>query len=175
MSIGGSLKDGLVNYIGIYITPCQKTSPADTTTCTVVTSDGMGGLMNVDLDPAPNPLNPLDPAVIAAATLASAVTSEFLRDYTVSLGQIQDSPGLEDFDKPLIRNLIFTDGIKVDLVSHSEYRFHFSEVQVITTSGFVTKHQTTTKGLTLDSESYLVRGRNFFDTTPTLYEINGVL
>lgn len=119
--------------------------------------------MSVDLDPAQNPLNPFDPAVFMAAGIANQVTQEFFRDFSVSFGQIEDSPGLDEFGKPLIRNLVFTDNMKLDAGFVNEFKFHISETHIETESGWFSKETSIVKGLRSETNGYCLRAKNFFD------------
>lgn len=175
VSFGGNHKDALVKFISFFVRPCQKTSPADTVTCNLITQDALGNIVNVDLDPNPNPLNPFDVAVLTAAGTATAYYQAFFQDFSVSFGQIDDSPGLEDFDLPLIRNLVFRDNIKLDAGFVREYRFILSELEVETQSGWFTKESEMVRGLRRENENFNLRGREFFDIKPGSYEVNGAL
>lgn len=173
--LGGTHKDGLIKFVSFYFRPCTKTSPADTVTCNLIAQDALGNIVNVDLDPTPNPANPFDVAVLTAAGTATAYYQAFLQDFSVSFGQIDDSPGFEEFDKPLIRNLVFRDNIKLDATFVNEYRFIISELHVDTESGWLKKQTEQAKGLRQEAEGFSLKAREFFDVKINSYDINGVL
>lgn len=100
--------------------------------------------------------------------MATMVMYEFFRDFTFSFGMIEDSPGLDEFEKPVIRNLVFSQDMKIHPSFISDYRFQISETHIETESGWLKKESTIEKGLISDAKVFSQRAKTALDYQ-TLY------
>ena len=127
IELGGSFVDDLLRTIHINIGPCEPSPPE--LLC-------QAQRYNPDGTPDGPQVSTSDVSPPAARLQTQALLAEFLKDFTVEFGYIDDSPGLDDFKKPLIRSLNFHHNLRINSHYISNYKYYLSQTVVETTSGF---------------------------------------
>lgn len=102
--------------------------------------------------------------------------NEFYRDFTFSLGTIEDSPGLDDVNKPIVRNLVFSETMTIHPSQIKDYRLYFTETHIETESGWFQRSTTLAKGLISDTRVYSQRSKTVLDfVNQYMADENGVV
>lgn len=81
---------------------------------------------------------PAPPPLLGEENLSAV--AEYLQNFSVDIGYIEDSPGLDSFDTPIIRNLVFLDQIKVNANYMTSHTLILSKSEVVTESGWFKKN-----------------------------------
>ena len=101
--VGGSYGDGHAKSVVIHLDPCKPPAVGRTNECMAKRYNKDGTVDDVDTIYGP----PYPPPLLGEENLT--VVAEYLQNFSVDIGYIEDSPGLEDYDNSMIRNLIFLD------------------------------------------------------------------
>ena len=130
--IGGSYTDKVLRSILFNLRPCTIVTPSD---CKAIRYNSDGSILDPNVDAVGN----------------QGAVRDFLQEFTMDFGHIEDSPGLKDFDKPLIRNLVFKTMIKVNNKYATPYKYFMARSIVETESGWFNKQVTSIEGLKLET------------------------
>lgn len=163
--LGGSFIDQLLRALNFNILPCKPEPP--NITC-------MAQRYNEDGTPNGPPVSTIDISDDTAKAATLALISEYLSHFEVQFGYIEDSPGLDDFEKSMRRNLVFQNKLKINANYVSNHKYYMSQTVVETESGWFTSQVTKKTGLKLESSNLYMLSRRIDDTKTYIYTIDGV-
>lgn len=103
-----------------------------------------------------------------------ALLTEYLKDFTLSFGYLEDSPGLDDFNKPMIRSLNFHNDLKINSNFVANYKYYISQSVVQTTSGSFASEKSEVRGIKLESSNVNLTSRLIDDLIWNMVTENGV-
>lgn len=127
--IGGGFKEGLYKTIQIAFISCR---PSPEIKCIVQRKDSNGASVGL-------PFSTFSTSP-SAALLDNF--SEYYKDLVIQIGFIEDLPGLKEFEKPIIRNLVWIEGFKINYSQLFAYNFVLAQTKVDTLSGLISKETT---------------------------------
>ena len=158
--IGGSYTEGLLRSFVVNLRPCVRSAPASAE-CRPKRYNQDGTFTVLDL----NSIN---------QTNNFNLITEYLRDFSLEFGYIEETPGLDDFNKPIVRNLIFKNMLKINSGNLSQYKYYLAKTIVETESGWFRRETTEQSGLRIDNSNFKFLRRKPTDLRPLIYTTNGV-
>lgn len=98
---------------------------------------------------------------------------EYLKDFTLEFGYIEETPGLDKFDEPVIRNIVWNNQIRFNTKYLTAYNYVMAQSVVESTSGWFSKTSSSPPGLKLETTNFKMALRKQGDFIPALMNING--
>lgn len=166
--IGGSYGDGHAKSVMIHLDSCKPPAVGRINECIAKRYNKDGTVDDIDTIYGP----PVPPPFLGEENLD--VVAEYLRDFSVDIGYIEDSPGLDSFNTSMIRNLIFLDSIKVNVNFMTSHLLLLAKNEVITESGWVQKNIEVIEGVKKDTTNLVLIKRKTTDFRPTILTLGGV-